>query len=164
MKTAVMSRPRRKTARQKLEAVHPSHGKPFPVPADQRDRFGSTMVVPRPLDVEAEMRTPRAGRLITLTQIRGKLAKAAGVHTCCPLTTGIFARLAAEAAEEDAAAGKKQVTPWWRTIRDNGKLIDKFPGQGKEQAARLRAEGFRLLPGKGKQPPKVQDFESHLVK
>ena len=156
---------RRKTPREKLEAVHSSHGKSFPIPRAMQGSLGrGTMIVPRPLDVDAAMRTPRKGGLITLTQIRGKLARAAGVDQCCPLTTGIFARLAAEAAQDDAAAGKKRITPWWRTIRDNGKLIDKFPGAGKLQAALLRREGHKLAPGRGKQPPCVTNFESHLAR
>ncbi len=136
----------RKTARQKLEIVHPSHGVAFPIPGNMERSMGKgTMIVPRPLDVEAAMRTPRKGKLITLTQIRASLAKKARVDQCCPLTTGIFARLAAEASEEDAGAGKKRVTPWWRTVRDGGTLIDKFPGGGAVQAARLRQEGHTII-------------------
>jgi len=153
-----MATNRRKTAREKLEVVHPSHGKAFAIPPGGSLGPG-TMIVPRPLDVDAAMRTPRKGQLITLTRIRENLARAAGVDVCCPLTTGIFARLAAEAAQEDTAAGKKRTTPWWRTIRDNGKLIDKFPGGGKLQAAYLRREGHRISPGKGKQPPSVTGFK-----
>ncbi len=153
----------RKTARQKLDSEHLSHGKAFPIPSAMERSVGKgMMIVPRPTDVEAAMRTPRKGSLITMGMIRARLAKAAGVELCCPLTTGIFARLAAEAAEEDLAAGKKRVTPYWRTIRDDGKLNDKFPGGAAAQALRLRAEGFKLLRGKGKQPPRVVDFESHL--
>jgi alkylated DNA nucleotide flippase Atl1 len=156
---------KRKTARQKLEISHPSHGVIFPIPPSmQRSPGPATMIVPRPLDVEAAMRLPRKGRLITLGQIRAALARRAGADRCCPLTTGIFARLAAESAEEDAAAGRKRITPYWRTIRDDGRLNDKFPGGIKAQAARLRREGFRLTPGKGKQPPRVADFEPRLVK
>lgn len=156
---------KRKTARQKLETSHPSHGRPFTIPrATQGSLSHATMIVPRPLDVEAAMRIPRKGQLITLTQIRAKLARAAGVDQCCPLTSGIFARLAAEAAEDDSRAGKKRITPWWRTIRDNGKLIDKFPGRGQVQAARLKLEGSTLKPGRGKQPPSVVAFESRLTK
>jgi hypothetical protein len=136
----------RKAARQKLEIVHARHGRAFSIPANMRRMMGGgTMIVPRPLDVEASMRTARKGKLITLTQIRALLAKKASVDMCCPLTTGIFARLAAEASEEDAAAGKKRVTPWWRTVRDGGTLIDKFPGGGTIQAARLRREGHRII-------------------
>ncbi len=32
------------------------------------------------------------------------------------------------------------------------------------QAARLREEGHAIEPGKGKRPPKVKDYEKHLVK
>lgn len=159
---------RRKTARQKLALVHPSHGVAFPIPARMRRALGPrTMIVPRPLDVEALMRLPRKGRLITLGQIRAALARRAGADQCCPLTTGIFARLAAEAAEEDAAAGRKRITPYWRTIRDDGKLIDKFPGGrdgARALALRLRREGFKILPRRGKQPPRVADFAARLVR
>lgn len=149
----------RKSARQKLEREHPSHGRAFPIPLEMQKTLGQgTMIVPRPLDVDSEMKKARKGQLITLTQIRANLAKKAGSDQCCPLTTGIFARLAAEAAEEDTAAGKSRITPWWRTIRDNGKLIDKFPGGGKIQAARLRKEGIKVIKGRGKQPPSVADF------
>lgn len=148
----------RPTARQKLERAHPSHGVPFEIPKGSKGPLKSgTMIVPRPLDVDAEMRTARKGRIITIGEIRNRLAKAAKVDHCCPLTTGIFARLAAEAAEEDAAAGKSRITPWWRTVRDDGKLIDKFPGKGALQAQRLKAEGIKVLPGRGKQPPRIAD-------
>ncbi len=156
---------RRKTAREKLEAEHPSHGRALRIPPMMQRSMGKgTMIVPRPLDVDAAMRAVRKGRLITLTQIREQLARKAKVDQCCPLTTGIFARLAAEAAQDDAAAGKKRFTPWWRTIRDNGKLIDKFPGGGALQAALLKREGFKIKPGKGKQPPSVADFEARLAR
>lgn len=157
----------RKTARQKLEIEHPSHGQAFTIPANSRGPFGGkrgTMIVPRPLDVEALMRTPKKGKLITMTQIRASLAARAGVDHCCPLTTGIFARLAAEAAEEDAAEGKRRITPYWRTIKDDGKLNDKFPGGAAAQAKHLRGEGFFIKPGKGKQTPHVADFDKYLTK
>jgi hypothetical protein len=80
------------------------------------------------------------------------------------LTTGIFVRVAAEAAEEDRQAGKIRITPYWRTIKDDGKLNEKFPGGARAQAAKLRQEGFTIQAGKGKQPPKVKEFEKYLVK
>ena len=51
-----------------------------------------------------------------------------------------------------------------RTIRDDGKLIEKFPGGPRAQAAKLRQEGFTIQPGKGKQPPRVKEFEKYLIK
>jgi hypothetical protein len=147
---------KRKTAREKLESHHLSHGKAFPIPREMRRTLGTgTMIVPRPLDVESAMRSVRKGKLTTLTRIRAKLAKKAGADQCCPLTTGIFARLTAEAAEEDVAQGKARITPWWRTIRDTGQLIDKFPGGGKLQARRLKQEGHTIKPSKGNAPGRV---------
>src|SRR5204863_6539986 len=108
------------------------------------------------------MRRPRRGRIITMPQIRSLLARAAGADQCCPLTTGIFARLAAEAAEEDRAAGKRRITPYWRTIRDGGALNERFPGGVAAQAARLRKEGVVTRRKRGK--PLIEDFEDRLVR
>jgi hypothetical protein len=157
--------PKGATWRQKLEQEHPSHGKVVPIPSHMRKRFGSgTMVIPKPLDVDALMRKVRKGWLITASQIRDQLARQAGAASACPMTTGIFILIAAEAAEEARRAGKKRITPYWRTIKDNGALNVKFPGEAKAQAAKLREEGFTITPAKGKQPPKVKDFEKYLMK
>lgn len=154
-----------KSWRQKLEEAHPNHGKTVPVPPRWRKRFGKgKMLIPRPLDVDAVMRKARKGKLITQSQIRAALARNARVDSACPLTTGIFIRIVAETAEEDRRAGKKRITPYWRTIKDDGKLNEKFPGGPKAQATKLRREGFRIEPGSGKQPPRVKDFETHLIR
>jgi hypothetical protein len=164
MPSSAARKSRKKSAREKLETVHESHGVPFFIPPAMQKSMGQgTMIVPRPLDVEAMMQRPGKGRLITLGQIRGTLAKQSRVDQCCPLTTGIFARLAAEAAEEDAAAGKKRITPWWRTIRDNGELNDKFPGGAAAQAARLREEGFSVARNRTGSKLRVVEFEPRLV-
>lgn len=109
------------------------------------------------------MRSIRKGRLITNMKIREKLAGAAGADSACPFSTGMFVRIVAEAAEEDRQAGKKRITPYWRTIKEGGKLCENYPGGAKAQAAKLRKEGLTILPGKGKQPPKVKDFEKYLI-
>ncbi len=154
-----------KTWRMKLEKDHPSHGKTVPIPLPMQKRLGiGTMLIPEPRNVDALMRKVRKGKLATSSMIRARLAKDAGATASCALTTGIFINIAANMAEEDRAAGKKRITPYWRMIKDDGKLNDKFPGGVKAQTARLREEGFTIQAGKGKQPPKVKDFELHLVK
>ena len=154
-----------KTWRQKLEEAHPSHGKIVAIPPKMRKRYGQgTMVIPKPLDVDALMRKVRKGKLVTQSQIRGVLARASMADHACPLTTGIFIRIASEAAEEDRKAGKKRITPYWRTIRDNGRLNERFPGGARAQAAKLRKEGFIIEAQKGKQPPKVKEYEKRLCK
>lgn len=152
------------TWRQKLESTHPSHGKIVNVPPRMQARFGKgTMLIPRPIDVDAAMRRVRKGKLMTQSQLRDILAKAAGADSACPLTTGIFVRIAAEAAEEDRRAGKKRITPYWRTIKDDGSLNEKFPGGAEAQAANLRQEGLDIRAGKAGKKLRVSDFMSHLI-
>lgn len=153
-----------KTWSQKLEQEHPNHGKIVAVPPRMQKRFGTgTMLIPRPLDVDAAMRKPKRGKLVTQSDIGNKLATDSGADSACPMTTGIFVRMVAEAAEEERRAGKERITPYWRTIKDDGKLNQKFPGGANAQAAELRQEGFTIQAGKGKQPPKVVDYRMYLV-
>ncbi len=101
-----------------------------------------TMLMPRPLDVDVAMRKVRKGRPVTHSGIGDQLAGASKADSACPLTSGIFIRIVAEAAEEDRRAGKKRITPYWRTVRDGGKLHEKFPGGASAQAAKLRRAGW----------------------
>ena len=134
-------------------------------PKKWEKRFGGRRVlVPTPLLVDGLIRKVKKGKLVTIKQIRERLAKDFKADSTCPLTTGIFVRIVSEVAEEDLRAGKKQVTPYWRVIRDDGSLNEKFPGGTKAQAARLKKEGHVILPGKGKKPSRVKDFEKSLQK
>ena len=66
----------------------------------------------------------------------------------CPLMTGIFLRIVAEAAEEDRLLGKCDITPYWRIVGEDGKLNAKFPGGVERQAEHLREEGHAVEHGK----------------
>lgn len=149
--------------REKLERT--DHSKIVEIPPSMSKRMGTgTMLIPKPLDVDALIRKAGKGRLVTVSQIRSRLARDNNVDTACPLTTGIFVRIAAEAAEEDLRNGRKQITPYWRVIRDDGSLNEKFPGGVKAQSQRLKQEGHSISPGKAKKAPKVKDFERSLVR
>jgi alkylated DNA nucleotide flippase Atl1 len=113
--------------------------------------------------VDALIRRVPKGKVTTVNELRAVIARRHGATIGCPLTTGIFAWIVAHAAEEAAAAGRKRITPWWRVLKEGGKLNPKFPGGVEEQAKRLRAEGHELLPGKGKHPPKVAQCEQRLA-
>ena len=127
-------------------------------------RWGTgTVVIPAPKEVDEIMKKVPRGKLITINQIRTTLAQKHGATIGCPLTTGIFIRIAAEAAEEDLTRGETEITPYWRVIRADGILNEKFPGGVDAQAARLREGGHTIEPGKAKKPPKVKDFEKALV-
>lgn len=71
--------------------------------------------------------------------------------------------IAARAAEEMAGEGKKDITPYWRTLKSKGELNEKYPGGVEAQAARLREEGHTIEPGKNNRPRKVKDFEKAMV-
>ena len=134
------------------------------VPPRMQRQFGKgTMLIPRPLDVDALVRKVPRGRLVTVNQIRARLAAEQHADVTCPLTTGIFLRIAAEAAEEDRRAGKSRVTPYWRVLREGGRLNEKYPGGVAGQAAQLRAEGQRVE-RKGTNTAWVADFEHRLVR
>ena len=147
----------RKTWREKLEKEQEPK-----VVDDPRGR--GRMLIPRPLDVDVLMRKVEKGKLATVNQIREQLARDSGADFSCPMTTGIFIRIAAETAEEDLSKGEKQITPYWRVIKADGGLNEKFPGGVEAQAARLREEGHIIDLGTGKKPPRVKDFEKSLHK
>jgi hypothetical protein len=72
-------------------------------------RWGTgTMVIPAPRDVDALMRRVPEGKLATINELRVALAKKHRVNIACPITTGIFAWIAAHAAEEGAADGRSE--------------------------------------------------------
>jgi hypothetical protein len=127
-------------------------------------RWGTgTVVIPAPREVDEIMRSVPKSRLITINQIRARLAKKHGATIGCPITTGIFASIAARAAEEDAAEGKKDITPYWRTLKVGGVLSEKFPGGVEAQATKLKAEGHTIEMDKKGKPKRVKDYEKALV-
>jgi alkylated DNA nucleotide flippase Atl1 len=127
----------------------------------QQHWHGETMVVPAPSEVNAVMASVPNGKLITIDIIRQKLAKKHKTDIGCPLTSGIFSWIAAHAAEEAKAEGKKDITSWWRTLKSDGSLNPKFPGEGELQAELLKAEGHKII-AKG-QKLKVENYEPSLV-
>ena len=152
-----------KTWRQKLEEEHPEYGKVVDIPPKMQNKFGiGKMLIPKPLDIDALINKIPKEKLATVTQIRERLAKVAHAHCACPMTTGIFLRIVAEAAEDDLSSGKREVTPYWRVIKADGSLNEKFPGGAQAQASRLKEEGHIIEPNRGKKPPRVKNFEKSL--
>ena len=125
-------------------------------------RWGQgTVVIPAPREVDAAMRKVRRGKLTTIDQIRQALAEKHGATIACPMTTGIFAWIAAHAADEAEGAGRKRITPYWRTLKAGGQLNPKYPGGERNLAARLRAEGHKVVK-EGKRYL-VEDFERFVT-
>jgi alkylated DNA nucleotide flippase Atl1 len=154
----------RKSWHEKLEK--PVAGLPKVV--DVPDKWVKTMggrrvLVPTPMMVDELVRTVPRGKLITVGQIRRRLAEPFRADSTCPLTTGIFLRIISEAAGEDRQAGRNPATPYWRVVKDDGGLNPKFPGGAEAHARKLREEGHGIVSGKGKKPPRVVHFERSLV-
>lgn len=128
-------------------------------------RWGTgTCAISAPIEVDEIMRKVPKGNLTTINEIRAAIARKHKATIGCSITCGIFSWIAANAAEEAAAEGKKRITPYWRTLKTRGVLNPKYPGGVTAQSKRIREEGHTILPTKGKKPPQVKDFEKHLAK
>lgn len=135
----------KKTAVQKL---HESHGLPKveKITAKMSKRWGTgTVAIPAPLEVDALMKKAPKGKVITINDIREKIAKKHQATIGCSITCGIFAWIAAYAAEEERAAGVKNITPWWRTVKAGGELNEKYPGGAANQKKLLEREGHKII-------------------
>ncbi len=127
-------------------------------------RWGTgTCVIPAPREVDEIMRLVPKGKLITINQIRDVLAKIHKTSIGWPITTGIFAGIAARAAAEVAAEGKTDITPYWRTLKSKGEINEKYPGGVEGQAKLLRAEGHSIENDKSGKPRCVKDWDKKLV-
>jgi len=119
------------------------------------------MVTPAPAEVDEIMWMVPQGKLITIGKIREMIATRHEASVTCPVTTGIFAWIAAQAAAEDEADGRNRITPYWRTLKMDGERNPKYPGGIEGQKARLEAEGH-LVVRKGKKFI-VKNYEGALV-
>jgi hypothetical protein len=125
-------------------------------------RWGTgTVVIPAPIEVDEIMRTVPAGKLITINEIRAALAKKHKATIGCPMTTGIFAWIAANAAEEQKQNGEKDITPYWRTLKTGGALNEKYPGGAEAQRLLLEREEHTVIK-KGKKHA-VLNYEKSLI-
>jgi len=126
-------------------------------------RWGEgTCAIPAPREVDALMRRVPQGKLTTIDALRAAIARKHAATFACPITTGIFSWIAAHAAEESAAAGKRDITPYWRTLKTKGELNPKYPGGIPGLIKRLKAEGHVIFQ-KGKRYF-VEGHENALAK
>lgn len=107
-------------------------------------KSGKTMLLPTPMLVAEEIGKIPAGELITVATLRERMAGRFGTEMVCPLMTGIFFNIVAGAAEENLAAGKKALAPYWRVVMDKGVLSPKTPLGPERQAEHLRDEGHKV--------------------
>jgi hypothetical protein len=124
-------------------------------------RWGAgTLVIPSPKEVDELMRKVPRGKVTSINEIRAALAKRHHATIGCPITTGIFAWIAANAAAEDAASGAGSITPYWRTLKSGGVINEKYPGGGAAQKKILEGEGLMVV--KKGEKYVVADHENNL--
>ncbi len=130
---------------------------------DQAARLGGkTCALPAPREIDALMRRVPRGKLTTIHELRQAVARDQGAEIGCPITTGIFSWIAAQAAAETEAAGATGATPYWRTLKAKGELNPKYPGGIPDLAARLEAEGHVIVQKRNRYF--VQNFERSLAR
>jgi alkylated DNA nucleotide flippase Atl1 len=159
-----MSKRATKTPPSWSEKLDQSKGLPkvVPIGPTMSKQWGEgTVVVPAPREVDAIMKAVPAGKLITIQQIRAIVAERHGATIGCPLTVGIFAWIAAHAAEDDRKAKRRGATPYWRTLKSGGYLNEKYPGGVTAHKAKLEAEGHEIQ--QRGQKLVVADYEEFLI-
>lgn len=126
-------------------------------------RWGTgTVVIPAPIEVDEMMRKVHRGKLVTINEIRVALARKHNATIGCPMTTGMFAWIAANVAEEQRQLGIKDITPYWRTLKTGGVINPKYPGGIELQKRLMEEEGHKVIQ-KGKKHV-VEDYEELLIK
>lgn len=117
---------------------------------------GSRMYFAPPIDYDKIMRTIPFGKVITVGKIREHFASKSGADFTDPITAGIFVSIAAWASHQRS----DDKTPYWRTLKANGELNEKYPGGAIKQKEQLEAEGHTIIQ-KGRKNIKyyVKDYE-----
>jgi len=120
---------------------------------------GDRMYFAPPIDYDKIMKRIPHGKVITVGKIREYFAKKNGADFTEPITAGIFVSIAAWASYQR----EEENTPYWRTLKANGELNEKYPGGIEAQKEMLEKEGHTIIQ-KGRKNIKyyVKDYESVL--
>ena len=89
---------------------------------------GEKMLIATPLIVDDYIRHIPKGKEGSLAQMRKDLAAEYHADKTCPVTSGIFLRIVAEAAYEEYRQGKpiSKIAPFWRIINEQSPAAKKL--------------------------------------
>lgn len=89
---------------------------------------GAHMLITSPHEIRDFIAEIPTGKSVPIARLREELAQRHHAEVTCPLTTGIFLRIVAEAAYEDIEKGAplNEVTPFWRVIEPRDKVAKKL--------------------------------------
>ena len=102
---------------------------------------GENMLIAPPLHYDEMMKRVPFGMVTTSDIIRNVLAEQQRCDFTCPLTAGIFINTAARASTERGT----DPTPFWRTLKKDRELNEKYPGGVEGQKMMLEAEGHEII-------------------
>jgi len=120
---------------------------------------GERMYFAPPIDYDRVMKSVPFGEVITIGQIRDYFARANNADFTDPITAGIFVSIAAWASEQRY----DDKTPYWRTLKANGELNQKYPGGIEVQKEKLEAEGHIVIQrGRSNIRYYVQNYQDNL--
>lgn len=91
-------------------------------------KTGEKMLIATPAIVDEYIRNIPKGKEVSMAQMRTDLAEAFNADKTCPVSSGIFLRIVAEAAHEDFEKGKplNKITPFWRMINEHSPAAKKL--------------------------------------
>lgn len=121
---------------------------------------GSKMLLAPPMFYDELMRKVPYGKLVTIGQLRKVLAKYHNADFTDPMTAGIFVNIVAWASFQRSVS----ITPYWRTIKSDGQLNEKYPKGLGFQKELLEKEGHIIIT-KGIKNKKyyIKNYEQKLI-
>jgi hypothetical protein len=110
-------------------------------------KAGSIMYISNPRTIDAYIRNIPKGKSVDLKTMRKDLAIEHDAEVTCPITTGIFLRIVAEAANEQFQQGKSlnKITPIWRVINPKMTIATKLTFGTKLIAEQRKKEKLDLV-------------------
>lgn len=115
---------------------------------------GTRIFIATPLLVKKYVDAIPKGSEKSVTRLRADLAKKNKADATCPLTTGIFLRIVAEATLDERKNGlpTAKMTPFWRVIDPKSPLAKKLSCGPEFILARRKAEGIKPEPSRKRSP------------
>lgn len=116
---------------------------------------GDRMYFAPPIDYDTVMKKVPFGKVITVGEIREYFAKQSGADFTEPITAGIFVSIAVWASFQRS----DNETPYWRTLKANGELNEKYPGGRRRKKKSLKKRVTLSF----KRGEKISDITSRIM-
>lgn len=108
---------------------------------------GDRMLISTPKEIDRYIRNIPIGKSVELRTMRRDLAISNQADNSCPVTSGIFLKVVAEAAYQEWTEGKsiEEITPFWRVIHPKMAIVKKLsfdPGFIANQRAKEHIDDY----------------------